>query len=420
MTAPSHHRRSKKVWDRIETLARRVSETMPQGSTELQYHAALAAALAGARIPFECHVPIPVCLPHGAEVGQRIPDLVVGVGREAIVIEIKLGVWFRPEHRAQTQGYLELKGLSRGMLLGFSREEKGRYCIEMVTPHSALQTRPHADKSEPATVPQVETMRGSYYRRFRASLPQAFTLTKRQASEFISLLQRGTDSEVEEFLAVFAAPAEPEPSSEPTPLPAAEVQEPARAPMPTPEPRTRRPLWNEAFPEKKEHTRPDRAGQRAEGPVSSAPPVPPAPVAPPPPQIPEYVTTRKRIDFTIALPLYQWLIAKQIEGNKRSISALIRPWIEEGIARPHPADHRLDAPPRSSPSKRINLACSDSALWSALYLALGPDVSETDRSRNEKDLLRWILHAKQVAEASGREAARYSGRPVEALDDIPL
>lgn len=227
------------LWKRLEQLARKVANCVPPGGNEKNYHAAMAAALASEGLAFQSHIPLDVATPMGAPIGTRIPDLIVGEGAQAIVVELKAKLWFDSANRAQLQGYLQLTGLTRGMLLGFSTQEKGRYQVEQVTPNSALQTS-WGDNGERATEPQWNLMSRIMRQRLGSDDAIPRSITKRQAQELIQLLRNGDDQEVLGFLGGIGADVE-EPIA---PLP----------PLPQPQQATKEP------PRRKEERR-DRTGQ---------------------------------------------------------------------------------------------------------------------------------------------------------------
>lgn len=371
------------LWKKIENLAGRVSDILPQGSSERHYHASLAAAFASAGLPFRSQVPIDVALPRGAIVGERVPDFVVGKGSDALVIEIKAKIWFSPDNRAQIKGYLELLGLERGMLLGFSPQQKGQIYTELVTPHSSLQHAAH-DNGELAGEKQVGFLQSLWRRRWGNidGCPTERQLTKAQASRVIDLLQAGTDDDVHECLAAFreseipASPTSPLPTSPlPASLPASNPPVSNGAHRPPPH----RPIWREQAPDAPPVIEKTAEQSRAEqsppvAPVAPPPspgtpvstalpcPVPSSPSVPPPP-----LSSRARLDFQVSLTLYHWLLAQQLAGEARSISAMALPRLEallrEGVSLPFPGCDVLMAAPGRGQGKRISVHSTDAAFW---------------------------------------------------------
>lgn len=423
-----------KHWTSVEKAARSVAQHIAQGCQEKHYHSALAAALASAGVPFASQIPIQVKTPMGAPCGQRIPDLIVGSGREALVVEIKARRWFSPDNRAQLQGYLQLLNIPQGMLLGFCTLKQGEYNVEQVTPNSPLEYQ-YGDTGDPATEAQTGTITQAMRRRFPSrmdAIPRA--ITKKQASQLISMLKRGTDHEVWDLLEVLAqgqrpqqsnrddrnqrgapsAPVQSGPASTPFSVPSYPEDDrekeshpgpahgaPHHSPMPYIARQAPRPIWNQNAPgsppnvvpfsqraqserEERSHQKQDRTGQSAAGAVSRAsqapPPLPPqeAVEAPEPPAI---TSTRERADVPISRSLYGWLMQEWDRTGARSLPALIVPWLEHYCQHTPPSEDTqtiatFGSRPERGKSQRVQIVRRNPQLWTMIARRLGSDEND--------------------------------------------
>lgn len=106
----------------LKIIIENVYNELGTGHSEIIYHKALEVGLGIGGMMYETKKVIPVSY-KGYQVGTRELDLVVVVGDDHYILELKAVGKLNDSHRTQLKSYLRLDTTCKGMLINFG--EKG-------------------------------------------------------------------------------------------------------------------------------------------------------------------------------------------------------------------------------------------------------------------------------------------------------
>jgi GxxExxY protein len=112
--------------DQIRTIARDVYRVLGSGFSEGVYDRAMQVGLRLAKITYEGQKVVELKYKNHC-VGEGYPDLVVRLGREKLIVELKaVGGEMGAAEEQQLRNYMKLLGISRGLLVNFQQPGKNQ------------------------------------------------------------------------------------------------------------------------------------------------------------------------------------------------------------------------------------------------------------------------------------------------------
>jgi GxxExxY protein len=109
---------------KITNIAKDVYRVLGSGFSEGVYDRAMQVGLRLAKIPYEGQKVVELQYKSHC-VGEGYPDLVVRVGREKIIVELKaVGGEMGAAEEQQLRNYMKLLGIGRGLLINFQQPGK--------------------------------------------------------------------------------------------------------------------------------------------------------------------------------------------------------------------------------------------------------------------------------------------------------
>ena len=117
----------------IKHLAADVCRTLGSGFDEKVYENAMAVGLRLAKIPYQAQKVVELTYKEHY-VGEGYPDLIVRLGRERLVLELKATQKLGEKEDQQIRNYLHILKIKRGLLINFQApgaNTKGRTRLEI-------------------------------------------------------------------------------------------------------------------------------------------------------------------------------------------------------------------------------------------------------------------------------------------------
>lgn len=123
--------------DRLEqtilALAKDVYKRLGSGFDEKVYENAMAVGLRLAKIPYQAQKVVELTYKEHY-VGEGYPDLIVGIGKSRIVLELKATGKIGDKEEQQIRNYLRILGIKQGLLINFQapgQNTKGKTRLEI-------------------------------------------------------------------------------------------------------------------------------------------------------------------------------------------------------------------------------------------------------------------------------------------------
>lgn len=110
--------------DKIKQIAKDVYRTLGSGHPEVVYDKAMQVGLRLSKVKYENQKVVELKYKNH-HVGEGYPDIIVGKGKDKIILELKaVGGTLGPSEEVQIGGYMKILKIKHGLLINFQQPKK--------------------------------------------------------------------------------------------------------------------------------------------------------------------------------------------------------------------------------------------------------------------------------------------------------